>query len=173
MEPNQTIPSPDNSWIPQGIPTGVFVPNNQVPVQTQVSTTQIPVETPVQQPSIQTTTAPIMAKEGPLDKIFRWLARFFAKITGQPDPITGTPNVASQTAKKTENIVGKVRDVANQAVAKASNVASKAVDTVNQATEQVQKIIPPTSKTAVSEASPQPTQPIQLDQLDQSVPKSQ
>ena len=48
--------------------------------------------------SVPTATPP--ATEGPLDKIFKWLARFFAKITGQPDPITGAPNAASQALQK-------------------------------------------------------------------------
>jgi len=57
MEPNQTNPSPDNSGIPQGIPTGVFVPNNQTPAQTQV---QAPAQNTVQ-PAVQAPVAPASA----------------------------------------------------------------------------------------------------------------
>jgi len=62
MEPNQTNPSPENSGIPQGIPTGVFVPNNQV------VTPQTPVQTPV---SAATAPTPPLPTEGPLDRIFK------------------------------------------------------------------------------------------------------
>lgn len=90
MEPNQTNPSQENSPIPQGIPTGVFVSNNQ-------PSAQIPVQNTVQQPipvvpeTVQVPTQPISASvpptsvaepsasvvvpeqstEGPLDRIFK------------------------------------------------------------------------------------------------------
>ncbi|HMS90871.1 MAG TPA: hypothetical protein PKC87_01500 [Candidatus Absconditabacterales bacterium] len=153
MEPNQSNPSPENQGIPQGIPTGVFVPNNQVPVQTPVTTNNSP----------ETTTPQIV--EGPLDRIFRGLAKFIAKITGQPDPITGAPNVASQALQKGENIVGKVRGAANQVVEKAGDVAGKAVDTATnvatQAAQQVQQIIPPPTapQTPVQESPVPPVTP--------------
>ena len=72
-----------------------------------------------------------------MDRIFKSLARFFAKIMGQPDPITGAPNVASQAIQKSENIVGKVWGAANQVVAKASDVAGKAVDTATKLAQGV------------------------------------
>jgi len=159
MEPNQAVnPSAENTWIPQGIPTGVFVPNNQTPAQTPVTQ---PVQNTIQQPTTpvvpgtpiqaQTSLAP---KEGPLDKILKWLARFFAKVMWQPDPITGAPNAASQALQKSENIVGKVRGAANDVVAKASNVAGKAVSTATnvatQAAQQVQQIIPPPQATPIT-----------------------
>ena len=146
MEPNQTNVTPQTSEIPQGIPTGVFVPNNQTPTA-WVNQTQIPAQAQV---------SPMPAQEWPLDRIFKSLARFFAKIMGQPDPITGAPNVASQALQKSENIVGKVWGAANQVVAKASDVAGKAVDTATnvatQAAQQVQQIIPPPQT-----AAPAPT----------------
>ena len=146
MEPNQTNVSPATWGIPQGIPTGVFVPNNQT------STVQVPIQAQI--PTAQASTAP--AKEGPLDRIFKWLARFLAKIMGQPDPITGAPNVAAKAIQTWENIVGKVWGAANQAVAKAGDVAGKAVDTATnvatQAAQQVQQIIPPPQA-----ATPAPT----------------
>jgi len=97
----------------------VFVSNNEtssaqdtssfveVPVsqQTETSVVQEQPVTPIQTPS---ETAPVTSKEGALEKIFTGLARFIAKISGQPDPITGAPNI-SAAAKQTENIVGKVR----------------------------------------------------------------
>lgn len=156
MEPNQVNPSPENQGIPQGIPTGVFVPNNQTPVQTPVVGSPSPQVAGVQTP-------PPHVGEGPLDRIFRWLAKFIAKITGQPDPITGAPNIASQAIQKWENIVGKVRGAANQVVEKAGNVAGKAVDTATnvatQAAQQVQQIIPPPS--AAPQASIPPVEPVQ------------
>lgn len=157
MEPNQVNPSPENWGIPQGIPTGVFVPNNQV--SAKAPTVESPVapsasvDTPTPTPKVET--------EGALDKIFKWLAKFFAKITGQPDPITGQPNVAAKTIQKWENIIGKVRSVANQVVGKAGDVAGKAVDTVTnvtiQAAEQVKQIIPP----QVVPTAPTPTSTVE------------
>lgn len=162
MEPNQVYPSPDNSWIPQGIPTGVFVPNNQTP-----ATADKPVQNTVQQAAapaqIQSApVAPAVYVPGPLDKFLQWVAKFFAKLLGQPDPITGVPAVTSATAKKTESIVGKARDVANQAVAKATDAAT-------QAAQKVQQVIPPpvaapqtpaAAPQQPSTASVMPTQPI-------------
>ena len=168
MEPNQVNPSPENAWIPQGIPTGVFVANNQVPAQTPVQNTvsaepiQAPVVTPVpetQAPVAQVVAPAGPAKEGPLDKVLKGLARFFAKVMWQPDPITGVSNTNSATAKKAENIIGKMRGAANQVVEKASNVAGKAVDSVNQATEKIQQVIP---QPTVAPTTPvAPIQPIQ------------
>lgn len=160
MEANQANTSPEIAGIPQGIPTGVFVVNNQTP-----TTVDVPVvaQTPVQAPVAPVVSAP--ATEGPLDRVFKSLARFFAKVMGQPDPITWAPNPASQALQKWENIVGKVRGAANQVVAKASDVAGKAVDTVNQATQQIQQIVPPPAaapqQTPVVEATPAVQQPVQ------------
>ncbi|MFA6256504.1 MAG: hypothetical protein WC606_04975 [Candidatus Absconditabacterales bacterium] len=154
MESNQVNTSPETSGIPQGIPTGVFVANNQTPATVDKV---VPVA-----PSV-TTSEPVLATEGPLDRIFRGLARFFAKVTGQPDPITGASNPASKTLQKGQDIVGKVRGAANQAVAKASDVASKAVDTAtnvaNQAAQKVQQVIPP--PTAPAKSTPVVEQPVQ------------
>ena len=61
MEPTQTNPSPETSGIPQGIPTGVFVPNNQTPAP---NTVQQPAA-----PAPAAASAP--AKEGPLDKFLQ------------------------------------------------------------------------------------------------------
>ena len=182
MEPNQVNPSPENTWIPQGIPTGVFVANNQVPVttdkpaQTPVQNTvstepiQAPVVTPVVEPvtpqAVSVPAAPVATvqpSEGALDKIFKGLARFVAKIMGQPDPITGASNVKSPTAQKADTLIGKVRGAANQVVSKATDVADKAVNTVNQATQQIQQVIPqPTAATPTVPVEPvQPVQPVQ------------
>lgn len=76
MEPNQVAnPSPETSGIPQGIPTGVFVPNNQIPAQTPVAEVPVvqsqapvaPVSAPV--PPVPVPTA--QATEGALDKVFK------------------------------------------------------------------------------------------------------
>ena len=160
MEPNQTNPSPENSGIPQGIPTGVFVPNNQQPAAVQTPTVQSSVE-PV--PVVATQPAP--ATEGPLDRMLKWIVRFFAKIMGQPDPITGAPNLASQTLQKSQNIVGKVRGAANQAVEKVGDVAGKAVnvatDVTNKATQKIQEVIPPPTATPVTTPVVEPTPVVQ------------
>lgn len=138
----ETITTPETSQIPEA-PAGVFVPNNQVPVT--ADTTPTPIEAPVQPvqavASVPVVT-PVVATERPLEKVFNWLAKFLAKVSWQPDPITGEPNT-SKTATKAWNVVGKVRDTANQVVAKAGDVAGKAVNTVNQATEKIQQVIPP------------------------------
>lgn len=145
MEANQTNTSSNVSGIPQGIPTWVFVPNNQTSVPQASVAQTVPVES--------TPAAP----ELPLDKFFKWFVRFLAKIMGQPDPITGAPNVASQAIQKWENIVGKVRDAANQVVSKAGDVATQGVNiatnVATQAAQQVQQIIPPptTSQTPTQE----------------------
>lgn len=147
-------PSPTTSWIPQGIPTGVFVSNAQTPVQ---DTVQQPVAPQVQSvvPPVVTPASPI-PQAGALDKFFQGLVRFIAKIMGQADPITGLPNT-SKAVQKTENIVGKVRNAANQVVEKTSDVVTKATDTVTQATEKIQQVIPPPSSSVTS--TPTPEQP--------------
>lgn len=136
MNPNQGDKTPDISWIPQGIPTWVFVPNNQVPVQAA----PIPQTSPAQPFHVGTV-------DGPLDKAFKWLAKSVALITWQSDPITWAPNPNAKAIKKSEDIIGKVRGVANKVVAKATDVTSKVVDTATnvatQAAQQVQQIIPP------------------------------
>lgn len=154
MEPNQVNLSPENWWIPQGIPTWVFVPNNQsVPVQETVQPAVVasPEGTPV--------VKPVTSTEGPLDKFFKRIIRFIARITGQPDPITGAPNIASQVIQKWENIVGKARNVANQVVEKTTDVTGKAVDiatnVATQAAQQVQQIIPPPPTSEPTQQTPQ------------------
>ncbi len=148
MEPTQTNPSPEISWIPQGIPTWVFAPTTQQPSVKTTPAVASDAEIPVAQQPVQQ-AAPVAKTEWPLDKFFKWLVRFIAKITGQPDPITGAPNPASKALQSWENIVGKVWGAANKAVATASNVATQAVDTATnvatQAAQQVQQIIPPPS----------------------------
>ena len=62
MDINQTNPSPDTSDIPQGIPTGVFVANNQ-PSQ-QVVTDAPVVSTPQIVQPVQSVQS---VKEGPLN----------------------------------------------------------------------------------------------------------
>ena len=150
----ETIPT-QTTWIPQGIPTGVFVPNNQTPAPVEAPVVQSPTQwAPVQAQASATPTSPVAR---PLDKVFAGIVRFVARITGQPDPITGTPNI-SKTAKTAENIVGKVRNAANQAVEKASDVATKATATVEKATEKIQQVIPPP---AAPQAPATPTVPEQ------------
>jgi len=154
MEANQPVsPSPETSWIPQGIPTGVFVPNNQTPAQ-QAPVAPVTATTPAWTPA-----AP--AKEGPLDKFLKWLAKFLAKVTGQPDPITWAPNIASKAIAAWENVVGKVRGVANQAVGKATTAATKIADTTtNVVSQAAQKIIPQTApQTPAAPTQPVPEQP--------------
>lgn len=170
MESNQVNPSPENAWIPQGIPTGVFVANNQVPVTTdkpaqtpvQNTVSAVPTQAPVVTPvAPQVTSVPAtQPSEGALDKMLKGIVRFFAKIMGQPDPITGVLNPSSVAAKKADTIIGKVRGAANQVVEKASDVAGKAVNTVNQATEKIQQVIPQ-QPVAAPTASVESVQPVQ------------
>ncbi|MCX6825343.1 MAG: hypothetical protein NTY80_03900 [candidate division SR1 bacterium] len=176
MEANQINSPAENSGIPQGIPTGVFVANNQS--SPQAAAVQSAPVAPV---------APV--SEGPLDRILKGIARFFARVMGQADPITGAPNAASQALQKSQNIVGKIRSTANQAVskvtdvtgqvvAKATDVASQAVSkatdvtgqvvakatsVANQATQKVQQVVAPASSApqATETVAPaaQPTPP--------------
>lgn len=154
----ETTPTPETAWIPQEAPAGVFVPNNQTPVAIDAPVVTQPVA-PVAAP--ETAQTPVASMAGPLDKLLTWLAKFFAKVTGQPDPITGAVNT-SKAATTTWNIVGKVWNTANQVVAKAGDAAGKAVDTVNQATEKIQQVIPPQAapQTPVESAPVAPVAPV-------------
>lgn len=154
METNQTTPSPSTGWIPQGIPTGVFVANNQTPVSNTVSP----------QPTNEAIATPVALQEKPLDKWFVSLTKFLAKIFGQPDPITWAPNPASKLLQKAESISEKARWAANQVAEKAQNVAGKTVTTVTQVTEKIQEVIPPVSPTTPPVA---PVEPMTIDQLQQ------
>ncbi|GEM_PF-2538276 len=71
MEPNQTNPSPENSGIPQGIPTGVSVPNNQPSAQNTVQQPTAPTTIGEPAPAAPTAQTPVPAKEGPLDRFFK------------------------------------------------------------------------------------------------------
>ena len=157
-------PSVENVEMPQNAPGGVFVPNGQnawnsvTPVQT--SSVQQTVQSVA--PQSQQTPSPEVQKEGALDKLFTRGARFFAKISGQPDPITGEKNALNETIQKSQNVVGKVRGAANQAVEKASEVAHKTTAAVTQATEKIQKVIPAPIPVAPVEqvAAPVDVQPV-------------
>ncbi len=154
METNQTTPSPSTGWIPQGIPTGVFVANNQTPVSNTVSS----------QPTNEAVAAPVALQEKPLDRRFVSLTKFLAKVFGQPDPITWAPNPASKLLQKAETITEKARWAANQAVEKVGDASNKVVSTVSQATEKLQQVIPP----PVSSPAPvAPVEPMNIDQLQQ------
>lgn len=148
MEENTVVnPSSENAGTPQNAPAGVFVPNGQTPVEPLTPVQETPIQQPASQ-QVETPVAPQISpvvegkKEGALDKFFTWVARFIAKIFGQPDPITGAQNPASQALQKSQNIVGKVRGAANQVVDKASDVANKTTAAVTQATEKIQEFIP-------------------------------
>lgn len=161
MEENTVVnPSSENAGTPQNAPAGVFVPNGQTPVESVVPVQETPVqqsvsqvvETPVTQQIEQTSPAEVK-KEGALDKFFTWVAKFIAKVSWQPDPITGEQNSVSQALQKSQNIVGKVRGVANQVVDKASDVANKTTTAVTQATEKIQNVIPaPTAAPSTEQA---------------------
>lgn len=163
MESNQVTPSSETSGIPQGIPTGVFVPNNQPVVAQAVETPSVAPTNP----SVAPVTPVAPTGPGALDKFLQWVARFFARIMGQPDPITWAVNPASQAMQAWQNIVGKVRGAANQVVEKAGDVAGQAVNTVNQATQQIQQVIPQPTAAAPSPQVP-PVAPIVEQQPTQS-----
>lgn len=174
MEENTVVnPSSENAGMPQNAPAGVFVSNNQTPVEPVAPVQEIPIQQPVSQtveapvaPQVEQTPSAEVKKEGALDRFFTWVARFIAKISGQPDPITGAQNPASKTLEKSQNIVGKVRGAANQVVDKASEVANKTTAAVTQATEKIQDVIPaptaaPSTEQAVVEpVADKPEQPV-------------
>jgi hypothetical protein len=97
------------------------------------------------------------------------LARFFAKLGGLPDPITGkVPEKATTTpAAKAESIANKVWSAANKVVDQATVAATQAVDvtkaTVNQAVDQVQEVKADIAATQAPKAPEQPvaTQPLE------------
>ena len=140
--------------IPEWIPTWVTPPPVAVPV----------VATPA--------TISVVPTEGPLDRGVRSLVRFFAKLLGKPDPITGELPVASKTtpapgtaaAPKTGNFVDKMWSAANKAVDTATTVATKAVEvttsTVNQAVEWV-KDVKADIDAASTPVAPATTQPLE------------
>lgn len=67
----------------------MFVPNNQVSAQDTQPVVPVQAQIPVEQtPAVQPIPAPTPAQPGALEKFFAGLAKFIAKITGQPDPIT-------------------------------------------------------------------------------------
>lgn len=152
MDTNQTTPSATTGWIPQGIPTGVFVANNQTPVSNTTSP----------QPTTDAAVAPVSLQEKPLDRRFVSLTKFLAKIFGQPDPITWAPNPASKLLQKAESISEKARWAANQVAEKAQNVADKTVTTVTHVTEKIQEVIPPPAQQPTT-----PVEPMTIDQLQQ------
>ncbi len=153
--------------IPEGIPTWV---------------SSAPVAQPTPTPVAATPATPT---EWMLDRIVKSLARFFAKLLGKPDPITGQPLVAPTAsttapwavpAPKTESFVDKMRSAANKAVDTATTVATKAVDTantvtakaveattttVNQAVEGVKDVKAEIEATTPTTPAPATTQPLE------------
>ncbi|MCX6823064.1 MAG: hypothetical protein NTX91_03670 [candidate division SR1 bacterium] len=121
--------------IPEGIPTGVN-PN-------LVATSAAPVS-----------AAPAVPTEGTLDRIVKSLTRFFAKLLGKPDPITGQPLTTAPTTPATPaatagNFVDKMWSAANKAVDTATTVATKAVDTANTVTAKAVEVTTSTVNQAV------------------------
>ncbi|MEI8092435.1 MAG: hypothetical protein WCG98_10130 [bacterium] len=105
-----------------------------------------------------------------MDRFFKRLIKFLAKLFGQPDPITGAPNPTAKVSitDKAGSFVGKVWDTANKVVDKASAVATQAVDvtksTVNQAVDQVKEV-----KSEIA-ATQEPVAPAQTQPLDTLTP---
>ena len=106
------------------------------------------------------------------------LAKFFAKLLGKPDPITGQPLTATSTTPeaKAGNFVDKMWSAANKAVDTATTAATKAVDTantitakavetttatVNQAVEGVKDVKADIEATTPTMPAPATTQPLE------------
>ena len=82
------------------------------------------------------------------------LARFFARLLGKPDPITGQPLTTAPAtpatpAAKAGNFVDKMWSAANKAVDTATTVATKAVDTANTVTAKAVEVTTATVNQAV------------------------
>lgn len=123
--------TPDTN-IPEWIPTWV------TPAPTPVVSSVSPA---------QATTPSSASGEGLLDRAVKSLARFFARLGGLPDPITGKPMVAPNTEaplQKAANFADKVWSTANKVADKAASVTTQAVEktktTVNQAVEWVKDV---------------------------------
>lgn len=107
--------------IPEWIPTWV-TPAPEV--------AQNPYNLVTDKPTVSTPSVP---GEWGLDKMIKSIARFFAKLGGLPDPITGavSPSVATSPANQTkENFVNKMWSKANTAVEKVATVTTQTVNTV-------------------------------------------
>ena len=89
MDPIQTQIPAQQAWNPYNLvwDATIPVPQVQVPVQqVPMQQVQIPMS-PVQQIPLQ--QAPAAPTEGILEKIVKWIVRFIAKASGNPDPLTG------------------------------------------------------------------------------------
>ena len=132
-------------------------------------------------PVVAAPATPAVSTEWTLDRIVKSLARFFAKLLGKPDPITGQalttpPATPAAPVAKTENFVDKMWSAANKAVDTATTVATKAVDTantvtakaveattatVNQAVEGVKDVKAEIETTTPATPAPATTQPLE------------
>lgn len=142
-----------------------MTPDAKIPEWIPTWVIPAPVTAPVTAAPATTSAVPT---EGALDRGVRSLVRFFAKLLGKPDPITGQPIIAPATttwpADKAANFADKIRLAANKAVNTATTVATQTVDatkaTVNQAVEWVKDV-----KTDIDAASrpvaPATTQPLE------------
>ena len=132
-----------------------MTPDTKIPEWIPTWVTPAPVATPVAAAPV---TTPAVSTEGPLDRAVRSLVRFFAKLLGKPDPITGqlpvapqaTPAPGTVVAPKTENFVDKMWSAANKAVDTATTVATKAVDTANTVTAKAVEATTTTVNQAVA-----------------------
>lgn len=111
----------------------------------------------------QPTSAPVQnieTKEWPLDRFLKKMVALIAKMTGQPDPITGEKydptiswNVAQKVRDSTNKAIEKVGDVAKKTVEVTSNVTQKAVDITTSAVEKVWDVTQKAVETTTSAVS--------------------
>lgn len=131
-----------------------MTPDVKIPEWIPTWVTPASVTTPV---AAAPATTPAVPTEKTLDRAVKSLVRFFAKLLGKPDPITGqlpvapkaTPAPWTATAAKTETFVDKMWSAANKAVDTATTVATKAVDTANTVTAKAVAVTTATVNQAV------------------------
>lgn len=130
-----------------------MTPDAKIPEWIPTWVTPAPVTTPV---AVVPAATPAVPTEKTLDRAVKSLVRFFAKLLGKPDPITGQPIAPkaipapwTPTTPKTETFVDKMWSAANKAVDTATTVATKAVDTANTVTAKAVAVTTATVNQAV------------------------
>lgn len=139
--------------------------NKQMP-ENKAEAVVSPVIEPVKEAPVvtsQQTSAPVQnteKKEWPLDRFLKKMVALIARMTGQPDPITGEKydptmswNVAQKVWDTANKTIEKVGDVAKKTVEVTSNVTQKAVDITTSAVEKVWDVTQKAVETTTSAVS--------------------
>ena len=149
--------------------------NKQTP-ENKVETVVSPVVEPVKEAPVvnpQPTSAPVQnteKKEWPLDRFLKKMVALIARMTGQPDPITGEKydptmswNVAQKVRDSTNKVIEKVGDVAKKTVEVTSNVTQKAVDVTQKTVETTTSAVSAVKeiKNDISNTDKPATQPLE------------